>query len=282
MIAFSLWSVHIYWYGIMYLLSFFVWYVLLYYGQRSWWYKWTYADTIIEKDLDGFILSLLIGVMIWGRLWHVFIYDFSYFLINPLKIFAFQEWGMSFIGGIVWVVLSVFVYLYYFSPVKWKKIEILSLFDAIVPLVPLWIFFGRFGNYLNQELYGRVVPKDARWLWSWIVNFFSHIQLFHNYDKIDQLLRINTNFLSMAFEGVLLSIIIWTLFLKKVVTKKWNSWKLSAIFLGLYSFIRFVLEYIRQDSQAEFVGWFTRSQWFFVLFIIIAVIWFYWLEKRNK
>ena len=68
---------------------------------------------------------------------------------------------MSFIGGIIGVIISVIIYIYYFSPLtKLKDKNIYSLFDAIVPIVPVGIFFGRFGNFLNQELYGRVVDQS--------------------------------------------------------------------------------------------------------------------------
>ena len=281
MIAFSLWSLHIYWYGIMYLLSFLIWYALLSYGQKRWWYTWTYADSIIDKDLDGLILALVVWVMLWGRLGHIFIYDFSYFLSYPLKIFALQEGGMSFIGGIVGVVISISLYFSYFAPKSVQKKDVMSVFDAIVPIVPMGIFFGRFGNFLNQELYGRVVPENFRGLWTWMVSFLSDIHIFHIYDQIDKGLRINTNFLSMFLEGFLLSIILWILFFSKVMTKKRNSWQLSAVFLGAYSVVRFFLEYVRQDSQAEFVGIFTRSQWFFVLFFAFSIIGFVLKSKKH-
>lgn len=280
MIAFSIWSLHIYWYGIMYLLSFLIWYGLLSYGQKKWWYTGTYADVIIGKDLDGFILALLLGVILWGRLGHILIYDFSYFFSHPLKVFALQQGGMSFIGGIVWVALTVFIYFSYFSPVAEQKKDILSLFDAIVPVVPIGIFFGRFGNFLNQELYGRVVPEHVRGLPVGIINFLTDIKVFHIYDHIDTVLRINTNFLSMFLEWLVLALLLWFLFFNKVLSKKRNSWQLSAVFLWSYSLVRFLLEYVRQDSQAEFVGIFTRSQWFFVFFFFLAMILF--LLKRKS
>lgn len=282
MIAFSLWWIHVYRYGIMYFVSFLIWYVLLSYGQKQWWYKWTAADDVIGKDLDGFILSLLIGVMIWWRLWHVFIYDRSYFVAHPLKILAFQEWGMSFIGGIIGVVVSVMIYFFYLSPVKDSKNKnFLAMFDAMIPIVPVGIFFGRFGNFLNQELYGRVVPDSLR-LYSDIGDIMDKLHLFYVYDKIGPEVRFNTNFLSMIFEWAMIALILWILFFKKVVTKKRSSWQLSMVFLGLYSLVRFMLEYVRQDSQAEFVGWFTKSQWFFMIFIIISVIAWILFAKKDK
>lgn len=282
MIAFSIWSIDVYWYGIMYLLSFLFWYLVLRYGQKNGWYHNTTADLIIGKDLDWLILSILIGVMFGGRLGHIFIYDWLYFIDNPIKVFAFQEWWMSFIGGIIGVIISVIIYIYYFSPLtKLKDKNIYSLFDAIVPIVPVGIFFGRFGNFLNQELYGRVVDQ-SRWFSSRFIDILTGLNLLYVYDTIDNNLRINTNFLSMMFEWVMIALILWIFFFKKVVTKKRNSWQLSFVFLGLYSGVRFVLEYMRQDSQAEFVGWFTKSQWFFVVFFMIAIFLFIFHSAQLK
>ncbi len=282
MIAFSIGSIHVYWYGIMYFLSFLLGYGLLYYGQKQWWYKGFDADIVIGKDLDGLILAILIGVMLWGRLGHVFIYDWSYFMTHPLKILAFQEGGMSFIGGIIGVVVSMIIYLYYFSPLNnINNKDILSVFDAMIPIVPIGIFFGRFGNFLNQELYGRVVAQ-SQWLSGYLVELLTRLDFFYVYETIDTQLRVNTNFLSMLFEWLLIAIVLWILFFKKVVTKKRYSWQLSSIFLGLYSSIRFVLEYVRQDSQTEFVGRFTRSQRFFLLFFIMAVIEYILLAKKKN
>ena len=280
MIAFSLWWIHVYRYGIMYFVSFLIWYVLLSYGQRQWWYRWTAADDVIGKDLDGFILSLLIGVMIWWRLWHVFIYDRSYFVAHPLKILAFQEWGMSFIGGIIGVVVSVMIYFFYLSPVKDSKNKnVLAMFDAMIPIVPLGIFFWRFGNFLNQELYGRVVSEVFRGSWLW--QLMEQLHLLYIYDKIGPELRFNTNVLSMIFEWGMIALVLWILFFKKVLTKKRSAWQLSMVFLGLYSGVRFMLEYVRQDSQAEFVGRFTKSQWFFVIFFVVAVVGFVSIRTRE-
>ena len=280
MIAFSLWWIHVYRYGIMYFVSFLIWYVLLSYGQRQWWYRWTAADDVIGKDLDGFILSLLIGVMIWWRLWHVFIYDRSYFVAHPLKILAFQEWGMSFIGGIIGVVVSVMIYFFYLSPVKDSKNKnFLAIFDAMIPIVPLGIFFWRFGNFLNQELYGRVVSEAFRGSWLW--QLMEQLHLLYIYDKIGPELRFNTNVLSMIFEWGMIALILRVLFFKKVLTKKRSAWQLSMVFLGLYSGVRFMLEYVRQDSQAEFVGRFTKSQWFFVIFFVVAVVGFVSIRTRE-
>jgi prolipoprotein diacylglyceryltransferase len=83
--------------------------------------------------------------------------------------------------------------------------------------VPVGIFFGRFGNFLNQELYGTIIPSNFWWLPSWVVQFALDTQLFHVYDKIWSELRINTNFLSMLFEWLLLAIVLRFCFFRVLV-----------------------------------------------------------------
>jgi len=283
MIAFSLWSLHIYRYGIMYMLSFVIGYSTLMIWQQRWWYKqYPLIDNLLKNNLDELILAIMIGVMIGWRMGHVLIYDLAYFISHPLKIFAIQQWWMSFIGGIVGTILSVWIY-YKLSISNYKLTiwGILSLLDAFIPLVPVGIFFGRFGNFLNQELYGTIVPSDFWWLPSSLVQFALNTQLFHVYDKIWLELRINTNFLSMIFEWLLLAIVLRICFFRYRVSKKWFAWQLSAVFLGGYSLVRFFLEYLRQDSQAEFVGAFTKSQWFFVGFVVLSMIVFF-TQNRER
>ncbi len=278
MIAFSLWSIHIYRYGIMYMISFVIGYATLTLGQRRWWYtQYPLIDNLLKNNLDELILAIMIGVMVGWRMGHVLIYDIAYFIEHPSKIFAIQQWWMSFIGGIVGTIFSVTVFFaLYHKEIFQQSVKkfisfVLSLLDSFIALVPVGIFFWRFGNFLNQELYGTIVPSDFWWLPSWFVQFALNIQLFHVYDKIWSELRINTNFLSMVFEWLILAIILRICFFRHRVSKKWSAWQLSAVFLGGYSLVRFLLEYLRQDSQAEFVWWFTKSQWFFVVFIMVAI-----------
>lgn len=275
MIAFSIWSVHVYWYGIMYAISFLMGYGILILGQKKGRYKkYPFVDQLIAKDIDSLLLAVLLGVMIGGRLGYIFIYSLPYFIAHPLKILAYSEGGMSFIGGAIWTIIALWIYCRRAEkPKSWSAFvsQSLLLFDTLMPMIPIAVLFGRFGNFLNQELYGIVIPQDFWWLPSWLVNFCQNTHLFHIYSHIGPELRLNTNFLSMIFEGILLIAIIWYFFLRYWRDKKIAVWQLSAIWLGCYSCVRFFLEYARQDSQAEFLGYFTKSQWFFLLFMMIAV-----------
>jgi phosphatidylglycerol:prolipoprotein diacylglycerol transferase len=114
---------------------------------------------------------------------------------------------MSFIGGGVGVVLAVLLFRFFFK-LSWK--EFLLLFDMVLVIVPLGIFFGRLGNYLNQELYGIAVAQLS--FSDGIVSFLQSINLVHVYSHVDEVLRINTNFLSMLFEGICLLVVNGALF----------------------------------------------------------------------
>ena len=104
---------------------------------------------------------------------------------------------MSFIGGILGVLSSVAILCILR---KLARRDFLILFDLMLIFVPVGIFFGRFGNFLNQELYGIPVSE----LPNWINQIFSSLGLVHYYSQVDELQRVNTNFLSMLFEGLLL------------------------------------------------------------------------------
>jgi prolipoprotein diacylglyceryltransferase len=85
------------------------------------------------------------------------------------------------------------------------------------------------------------------------------------YPKVDDALRINTNLLSMLFEGLLLFVVNGVLFRKLIKKQLFQIGKITSVFLIGYSLFRFLFEYLRNDSQAEFIGLFTKSQWFFLV-----------------
>ncbi len=125
------------------------------------------------------------------------IYGNGYYFQHFGEIFKVWEGGMSFIGGILGVLVSVAVLC---MLKRLTRKDFLMLFDLMLIFVPLGIFFGRFGNFLNQELYGIPISE----LPNWLNQIFSSLGLVHQYAKIDELQRVNTNFLSMILEGLLL------------------------------------------------------------------------------
>ena len=160
--------------------------------------------------------------------------------------------------------------------------DLLLLFDCLVVVVPIWIILWRFGNYLNQELYWLVVPEWAWWLSNWLVSLLTNLNIFHVYPKIDLLLRVNTNFISIFFEWIVLFLLIFFVSRKQVKSNNIKVWLNSSVFLIFYSLFRFLIEYLRVDSQSQFLWIFTTSQWLFLWLFLIWIIWFVSLEKKNK
>ncbi len=303
MVAFSLFGFDVYWYWLFYLISFLIWYFILWFILSK--IKNTVSNNIInllKNKKDDFFFFIILWVMLWWRLGHFLIYYPLELFSNPLIFFWFHQWWMSFIWWIIWVIISLFVF---FKKNKLTTSEIWQVLDITVSLIPIWSLIWRWGNFLNQELYG--IPVGSSFLSSLSVSttsFLEKIHILHIYDKVDEVLRINTNMLASLWEWLfvlfLVQIVFWKIYWKnrgikgnkkaqkrakrnnnsviardEVIhlkqTKKVNNyWLVSFVRLFGYSLIRFLLEYIRQDSQWEFVWRFTKSQRFFLLFMFLC------------
>ncbi len=266
MIAFSIGSLDIYRYGIFYFIAFLAWYLFLnrITKKNIFWKTFPNLQTFLQSHIDDLVIIVFLGVLIWGRLWHVIIYDFQYYLQHPNEILHVRQWGMSFIGGIFGVTIALVVFA---RKKRLKRKELLLIGDLIFAILPFGIMIGRIGNFLNQELYGVVVPK----LGAGITKLFTTVNIFHIYPLIDNQLRVNTNFLASFFEWLVLLLITLSIIRTRVRTKKPQPGKIIAVFLIGYSVIRFCLEYLRADSQLEFHGLFSTSQRFFIWFFLLGI-----------
>lgn len=219
-IAISFGSLQIHWYGLMYLIAFLL---FIFLGKKQISSRpWLKIDNIILDDV--FFFGAL-GVVFGGRLGYVLFYQPVYFLNNPAEIFAIWHGGMSFHGGF----LGVLIGLFWIS--KKYKISWLSLTDFVAPLVPLGLFFGRIGNFINQELWGRTTDVP----WAMV------------FPLIDSIPRHPSQIYEALMEGLILFIILW--FFSK---KPRPLGQLSALFLIFYGLFRFLIEYTREPD--EFLG----------------------------
>ena len=281
MIAFSIFGRNIYRYWIFYLIGFILAYIfLLIIWKKGIFHKFSNLQTLLEKDLETLFIILILWVLIWWRLWHVLIYDFQYFLNNPIDIIKVWQWWMSFIWWLLWVIIWVSLLL---RKKKFSRKEFIILLDLLACILPLCIALWRLWNFLNQELYW-IIFNNSFWRTEWTIWTLTSLWFLHIYDKIDSSLRINTNLLSIIFEWILLFITLLTILIKQIKNDKRKIWKISMVFLLRYSITRFILEYVRQDSQSEFIWPFSKSQRFFVIFIIIGIsisIYLNHLPKKN-
>ncbi len=275
MVAFQIFGFSVYRYGIFYAIAFLLGYFgLAWIGQKKRFSHFTQVQHFLTEGLENLILAIAVGVLVWGRLGHVLIYGNGYYFHHLGEMFKVWGGGMSFIGGILGVLASVAVLC---MLRKLTKRDFLMLFDLMLLFVPLGIFFGRFGNYLNQELYGIPVSE----LPNWLSQIFSSLGLVHQYSQVDELQRVNTNFLSMLLEGlVLFGIQLWG-FLRAIKKKRRKVWTLATNFLLYYSLIRFLLEYLRADSQQEIIVFLSKSQRFFLVFIGVALL-IKWKMRKSE
>lgn len=199
---------NVYWYGVFYFISFLLGYgFLAFLGKQGYFRKFPAVQQTLTTNLETFLMFLLLGVLVGGRLGHVFIYDLGSFIGNWREIFAVWKGGMSFIGGGVGVVVAVLLFRFLYK-LSWK--EFLVLFDTLLVVIPVGILLGRFGNYLNQELYGISVQVNGFSQFirpTPVVDVLWKFGLLHIYPNVDGNLRVNTNLLSMLFEGACLFVV---------------------------------------------------------------------------
>tara|TARA_R110001592_G_scaffold79054_3_gene236765 strand:- start:17645 stop:18463 length:819 start_codon:yes stop_codon:yes gene_type:complete len=149
-VAFSIGPLTVRWYALAYLCGFLLgWKYCLVLVNRS-----TNARPNAE-DIDNFLTWAVVGVILGGRLGYILFYNFELYSANPLEILKIWHGGMSFHGGMMGVLVAMFLFS------KKNKINVFSLADIVSAAAPIGLFFGRIANFINAELYGR--QTDLPW-----------------------------------------------------------------------------------------------------------------------
>ena len=152
-------------------------------------------------------------------------------------------------GGFIGVAIAI---AYIKKKFKLVADEMRYLFDFIVLFLPLGILFGRIGNSLNQELYGKVVDLSAK-IGSISFESLYKWKIIRIFESVDSQFRRNTNLLEGFWEGAFLFIVQALLFWKKLWTGKiWRPGFVSGVFCIMYGLIRIVLETLRDNPPAEY------------------------------
>ncbi len=242
-VALQIGPLAIHWYGLMYLFAFAQFLILGRIRLRQSPYavmQWTF------KDVEDILFWGVLGVIIGGRLGYVLFYMPGFYLSNPLSIFKLWEGGMSFHGGLLGVLLA----LLWFA--KRRQLSYFVLTDFVAPLVPLGLAFGRIGNFINGELWGR--PSD----WPWAMVF----------PAVDQVARHPSQLYQFAGEGLLLAILLWT-----YARKPRRPGQISGLFLIGYGALRFMAEFAREpDAFLGLLGLgLSMGQWLSLPMIALGV-----------
>lgn len=250
-VLFSIGNLHIRWYGLMYIISFLIGYVFVKRNIRA------KKIPITDDQYDTLLFRVLLGVIVGGRLGYVLFYDLSNYLSNPLKVFAVWEGGMSFHGG--WIAVVIFGFFY----MRKHRLNFFGLADAFVPFASLGLMFGRIGNFINGELYGRVT--DVPWA-----------MVFPNSDGQ---LRHPSQLYQSLTEGFLLFVVL-QIMQRKVKTNGITFWS----YVGLYGLIRFFIEFFREpDYHIGFVFLnLSMGQILCIGMMAVSIIGFGTLKKSLK
>lgn len=252
------------WYPLMYLVAFSVVYLLLRYRIKRREDKETEISGSPDWIWDFLILAIL-GVIIGGRLGYVLFYDLGYYLNHPIEIispydFSSGRWiglyGMSYHGGLVGVLLSSWIFS------KKNKFDFWQLSDFIVPAVPLGYLFGRIGNFLNGELYGRSTKS---------------VFGMYFFDGNGYRLRHPSQLYEAFFEGLVIFLVLWT-----IRNKEWVRGKMLFLYIFLYGAFRFFIEFVREpDPQLGlFFGILTMGQ--ILCLLMVAGGLFIILGRKGK
>lgn len=248
-------------YGLMYIAAFTVVYLLSLHRLKH------EAFSYKKTDVENYFVWAIAGLLIGARIGYVFFYNFSYYISKPLEIilpFSFSDGfhftglaGMSYHGGLIGVLLASKIFCHKY------RIDFWQFGDFLIPSIPIGYTFGRIGNFINGELYGRIT--DVSW------GMYFPLDMSNKPRHPSQLYE-------ALFEGVFLFLVLWGLRKKRV----FDGFFLSVYLIG-YGAVRFFIEFVRDpDPQLGFFfGFITMGQ--ILCFIMIAIgAGIFFLRKRTR
>lgn len=217
------------WYGLMYIIGFACsYFVALDLVKRK-------GYDLTRRDVEDLLSICIVGLIVGARLGYCLFYNFGFYLHNPVKILAVWEGGMSFHGGLIGLLLAGLIFAY-----RHRK-PYLMLGDLGALAATPGLFFGRMGNFINAELYGRLT--DVPWA-----------MVFPGGGPLP---RHPSQLYEGLCEGILLFALLYLLS-RKVSARG----VLLSCFLAFYGSMRIFLEQFREpDAQLGFLfGLFTMGQ----------------------
>ena len=232
-VLFSLGPFTVRWYGVAYVLGFVCAALVVWRVARRW---------RVRVDADSLLtimFCVIVGVIVGGRLGYVLFYGDGYYLAHPEKIFAFNEGGMSFHGGLIGALLSGLV------AGRLTGIPYLTLADLGCIGAPLGLLFGRCANFINGELWG--APTDAPW--GVVFGGAAGTMALHPSQLYEALL-----------EGVVIFAALYLLS-RRLPPRPRGTF--LGLFLVMYGCFRFLVEFVREpDVQLGYLwgGWLTMGQ----------------------
>ena len=226
-IIFALGPLKVRWYGLMYVIGFLLaWWLARRRAEKSW-------SAIKPEQVDDLLFYGMLGVIIGGRIGYSLFYGFDQLISDPLYLLKITEGGMSFHGGLAGVMIAMWLYGRKLGVRFW------AMLDFVAPITPLGLLFGRIGNFINGELWGK--PTEVPWA----------------FDVGGQVLH--PSMLYEAFlEGLVLFVILW------LFTRRERPYRsVAGLFFIFFGGFRFAVEFVRvPDSHIGYLAmdWLTMGQ----------------------
>ncbi len=261
-VIFSIGSFRLQYYGLMYIVAFLVTYVLIRHRLKT-----EDRFTITYGQAVDLMTAMILGVIVGGRIGYVLFYNLSYYLRHPLEIFLPFQFdngvtftgisGMSFHGGLIAVILFAWL------TARKAGIDFRQAVDLFVPAIPLGYTFGRIGNFINGELYGRVTELPIGMVFPLAP---------------DRRLRHPSQLYEAFFEGIVLFAFLWAVRKRPI-----PPGATLALYLIGYGTARFFIEFFRQpDAQLGFVVWiFSMGQLLCMAMIAAGLGLWAFLRRRS-
>jgi phosphatidylglycerol:prolipoprotein diacylglycerol transferase len=248
-IAFRIGPVKVHWYGIMYLLGF----------AGGWWLARVRAaqrgSTWKAADVDDLIFFTMLGVILGGRIGYILFYGLKFWANDPWYPLKVWEGGMSFHGGLLGVVAAMTLF-------AWRRgRNPADVYDFTAPLPALGLFFGRIGNFINSELWGKVTTVP----WGF---------------RVDGQVRHPSQLYEAGLEGLVLFTVMWL-----YTSRPRPRWAPSGLFMTLYGVARFLVEFVRvPDEHIGYLalGWITEGQVLSAPMIIAGVAMLAWAYRARQ
>jgi len=250
----SLYGIEIRYYGIIYALGFVITYFFILFLARE------RRIRLSKDDVADYMFYLAVGVVAGARIAYVLFYNLSFYASNPAEIVMLWHGGLSFHGGFVGAIVAAYLFA------RKKKINMYVLLDMTAIPLGIALALGRIANFLNGELYGRLTDSG-------FCIDYSHNEFMAYKPE-------GCRWPSQLFESVKNLAIFGVLFALRNIKRRpgFFTW----LFITLYSFLRFFVEFFREpDMQLGFLFGMTMGQLLSILFFFTGLFMLYWGERNG-
>ena len=258
-VALRLGPLAVHWYGLTYLAAFGLFLFLGRLRLRHRPFAGLGAQTVwSSSDVEDILFLGVMGVVAGGRLGYCVFYKSAYYLSHPLEVLAVWQGGMSFHGGM----LGVIVAMLWFARSRGRPW--LQVADFVAPCVPTGLAAGRFGNFLNGELWGRLADPELPWG-----------MVFRGAGDLP---RHPSQVYQFFLEGLLLFILLWL-----YARRQRAQGQVAAAFLIGYGVLRFVVEFFREpDAHLGLLSLgLSMGQWLCVPMVLGGLGLWWWARLAD-